>query len=76
MALKDRIRKKLNNYRAEPQEIDTSLPRQVEGKRSVAVIGGGIAGISATANLAERGFEVDLFRGRLLPGRQSRFMDL
>lgn len=43
---------------------------QVEGPRSVAVIGGGIAGIAAATVLAERGVHVTLYeRGDRLGGR-------
>src|SRR5271156_6152617 len=59
--LRKLIRKKLQNYRVKLNEPNTSLPFQLKGKKTVAVIGGGIAGISAACNLCERGFEVHLF---------------
>lgn len=59
--LKRQIRRKLQNYRVPLNSVDTSLPKQLNAKKRVAVVGGGIAGISATSNLAERGFEVTLF---------------
>ncbi|MCS6819790.1 MAG: FAD-dependent oxidoreductase, partial [Chitinophagales bacterium] len=37
------------------------MPFRLSYQKSVAVIGGGIAGLSAAANLAERGFSVKLF---------------
>jgi len=44
--------------------------------RSVAVIGGGVAGIAAAVRLAEAGLRVELFEKRpLLGGRASSFLD-
>lgn len=59
--LKQKIKTKLQNYRVQLNNPDVSLPFHLMNKKKVAVIGGGIAGISATANLAERGFDVTLF---------------
>jgi len=59
--LRQLIRKKLQNYRIDLNTPDTSLPLHLMRKKSVAVIGGGIAGISAACNLSERGFEVHLY---------------
>lgn len=59
--LRQLIRKKLNNYRIPLNQPDTSLPFALAASKRVAVIGGGIAGISAACNLSERGFEVHLF---------------
>jgi isorenieratene synthase len=61
MKLKERIRKKLRNYRIPLNSVDESLPKNISAVKNVAVIGGGIAGISAAANLLERGFSVDLY---------------
>lgn len=55
------IQKKLNGDRIPLNIPDTSLPREIRTAKNVAVIGGGIAGISAAINLAERGFGVDLY---------------
>lgn len=56
-----KIRIRLHNYRIHLNQPDTSLPFHYTGSKKVAVVGGGIAGISAASNLAERGFSVTLF---------------
>lgn len=55
------IQKKLGNDRVPLNSPNVSLPKEIETLKNVAVIGGGIAGISAAINLAERGFKVDLY---------------
>jgi len=55
------IRKKLQNYKIKLNNPDTSLPYDLSGAKRVAVIGGGIAGISVACNLSERGFDVHVF---------------
>ena len=55
------IRRKLNHYRKRLSFSDPSLPYKISNPKRVAVIGGGIAGISAASNLSERGFEVHLY---------------
>ena len=59
--LRTLIKRKLHNYVIALNEPDLSLPVNLSIPKRVAVIGGGIAGISAACNLAERGFEVHLF---------------
>ncbi len=59
--IKSRIKKKLNNYSVALNNPDTSLPLELNRTKRVTVVGGGIAGISAAANLSERGFQVDLY---------------
>lgn len=59
--LKKIIKYKLKNYKVEIALPDESLPLKISKKISTAVVGGGIAGISAASNLAERGFKVDLY---------------
>lgn len=59
--LRKSIQNKLNGSKVELNAPDLSLPLQQEKTKKVAVVGAGIAGIAAAANLAERGFEVDLY---------------
>ncbi|MBP7389891.1 MAG: FAD-dependent oxidoreductase, partial [Chitinophagales bacterium] len=59
--LRKLIQKKLHNYSIALNEPNRSLPEKITSTKKVAVIGGGIAGISAACNLSERGFEVHLF---------------
>jgi isorenieratene synthase len=61
MKVREWIKKKLKDYKIPLNVVDTSLPFSVSEKKRVAVVGGGIAGISAASLLAERGFEVHLF---------------
>lgn len=73
--LKKLIGKKLQNYRVNLNEPDISHPVNLISRKSVAVIGGGIAGISAACNLAERGFEVHLFeKENFLGGKVGSWM--
>jgi isorenieratene synthase len=55
------IEKKLGDYSQQLNRIDTSLNSKLKTPKSVAVIGGGLAGMSAATYLAPRGFNVDVY---------------
>jgi len=55
------IEKKFGGYRQQINSIDSRLPFRTKKDSPVAIVGGGIAGISAAIILGERGFDVDLF---------------
>ncbi len=55
------IEKKLGGYKIQLNTIDTRLPKNSPREKSVGVIGGGLAGVSAAILLAERGFPVKVF---------------
>lgn len=59
--LKKKIEKKLKYYKVPLNSVDTEKSEISLNKKKIAVIGGGIAGISAASNLAEKGFSVTLF---------------
>lgn len=59
--LQSRIKDKLSGYSVTINEVDPNKPKTVSPAKKVAVIGAGLAGISATSLLAERGFDVTLF---------------
>ncbi|MFI6688993.1 FAD-dependent oxidoreductase [Streptomyces sp. NPDC050485] len=52
-----------------------AAPRAAAAGQSVAVLGGGVAGLTAAHELAERGFRVTLFERRALGGK-ARSMDV
>jgi isorenieratene synthase len=56
-----RIEKKLGGYKIQLNKIDSSLPEKLSTEKSVGIIGGGLAGVSAAIFLAERRFTVKIF---------------
>lgn len=59
--LRKKIRAKMQGYRVPLNRVNESLPLRLTDRKTVAVVGGGLAGISAASQLAERGFAVTLF---------------
>ncbi|MGB5529808.1 MAG: FAD-dependent oxidoreductase, partial [Ignavibacteriaceae bacterium] len=55
------IEKKLGGYKIQLNKVDSSLPEKLSKEKSVGIIGGGLAGVSAAIFLAERGFRVKIF---------------
>jgi len=56
-----RIENRLGGYKIQLNKIDSSLPEKLSKEKSVGIIGGGLAGVSAAIFLAERGFTVRIF---------------
>ncbi|NIO10163.1 MAG: FAD-dependent oxidoreductase [Deltaproteobacteria bacterium] len=61
MILERWIRKRLNDYCEVVNTVHPDKPIKPGVPRTVAVVGGGLAGIAAASLLAERGFKVTLF---------------
>jgi carotenoid phi-ring synthase / carotenoid chi-ring synthase len=55
------IEKRLGGYKIQLNKIDSSLPEKLSKEKSVGIIGGGLAGVSAAIFLAERGFSIKIF---------------
>jgi len=55
------IEKKLGGYKIQLNDVDNSFPENLSKEKSVGIIGGGLAGVSAAIFLAERGFKVKIF---------------
>ncbi len=55
------IEKKLGGYKIQLNNVDSSLPEKLSTEKSVGIIGGGLAGVSAAIFLAEKGFKVKIF---------------
>lgn len=64
------VARRLGGYKQQFNVVDPALPLRPPAGRRVAVIGGGLAGMSAAVNLSERGFEVTLLeRNTFLGGK-------
>mgnify|MGYP001009326901 CR=1 FL=1 len=55
------LERRLGGYRRTVNDVDARAPLRATAPASVAVLGGGLAGIAAAATLADRGFRVTLF---------------
>jgi len=55
------IMNRLGGNRLQVNTVDPNLPRNTAERRSVAVLGGGIAGLAAAALLSERNFQVTVY---------------
>ena len=56
-----RIEKRLGGYKIQLNKVDFSLHEKLSQEKSVGIIGGGLAGVSAAIFLSERGFKVKIF---------------
>jgi isorenieratene synthase len=55
------IERKFGGYRQLAFPIDEQQPESVSTRRSVAIVGAGLAGLAAASRLAQRGFAVTMF---------------
>lgn len=55
------VKKRLGNYKQQINTINKTQPYALTSAKKVAVIGGGLAGVSAAVFLAERNFDVTIF---------------
>jgi len=64
------VKKRLGEYKQQINKVDSSLPLVPITTKKVAIIGGGLAGVSSAVYLAERNFEVTIFeRNAFLGGK-------
>jgi carotenoid phi-ring synthase / carotenoid chi-ring synthase len=63
-----RIEKRLGGYKIQLNKVDSSIPEKLSKEKSVGIIGGGLAGVSAAIFLAERGFRVKIFEKEIYLG--------
>jgi len=69
------IERKLGGYKVQLNKIDPALPAKLSREKSVGIIGGGLAGVSAAIFLAERGFAVKVFeKEKYLGGKVGSWM--
>ncbi len=68
VALKSLIRRRLGGYGRDANRVDLSLPLKLERPRKVAVVGAGVAGLTAAVTLARRGFAVTLIESNAYLG--------
>jgi isorenieratene synthase len=61
LALKALIRRRLHGYWRDANRVDPTLPERLAAPRTVAVLGGGLAGLTAALTLARRGFAVTVY---------------
>ena len=66
--LKALVKRRLQGYRRLANVVDVSLPTQLPVAKRVAVIGGGIAGLTAAVTLARRGFAVTVYEANAYLG--------
>lgn len=71
------LERRLGGYRVRANRVDEGAPTRLNRRRTVAIIGGGLAGIAAASALAERGFDVTLMEkasriGGKIGGEQIR----
>jgi isorenieratene synthase len=59
--LETKIQNRLGGYKHRLNTIDESLPEKLSNKKSAAIIGAGIAGLTSAIYLAERDFDVFVF---------------
>ncbi|MEJ2194302.1 MAG: FAD-dependent oxidoreductase [Ignavibacteriaceae bacterium] len=55
------VEKRLGNYKQQINTVDPSSPLLLTSTKKVAIIGGGLAGVSASVYLAERNFDITIF---------------
>src|SRR5690606_16135199 len=68
LGLKALIRARLGGYKHEFIRPDPSAPLTKEALRPVAILGGGVAGLTAALTLARRGYPVTLFEKKAFLG--------
>ncbi len=60
LALRALIKRRLGGYWRDANVVDSTKPERLAAPKRVAVLGGGVAGLTAAVTLARRGFEVTL----------------